>query len=142
MSSVDGWLRIFSDVITIRLAHKQSIDHKLLAILRQLCKDGNIKIFRDPLGNPIGYAAWLCVNKESLIHIRFNLSIPPFHHEWNEGYLMVLYDVAYVPGWHKLAGDLFRDFIKSQRFVAIIRRSKLKIWTRFKNKYKYLIFTN
>ena len=136
----DSYLSIFSDVVTVKILCKTPIETNLLFRLRQSARDGNIKIFRDPLGNPVGYAAWFSINKESLVQMSNSKSLPSFPHEWNEGYLRTLYDVNYAPGWNKLAGDLFRDFIKSNRLIVTMRRSGVKIWFRCKNKYRCIKF--
>ena len=96
---------------------------------------GNIKVFYDEGNQLLGYIAWASMNKESLNLLKQSPYLPRYSYEFNEGKLMVIFDVVLHPISSKKAQNALVQYLKEKRFVAILKRKKLHTWTRKKGKH-------
>lgn len=74
--------KYYSEIIGIR--HQLGLDTSatLLNMLSHSIQNGNIHIFTFANSRPIGYVAWISLNKESFRMAIKTRSIPPYMHEW------------------------------------------------------------
>lgn len=121
---------VFSRVIDIRISSALNTPAHLLAALKNSAMSGQIEVFNSTANNPIAYVAWANVNKESFLMMSKTKQMPPFFYEWNEGKLMVIYDVVFLPKWGTLAKAELLNFLLQKRFVAFLKRGRLHLWTK------------
>lgn len=128
-----SWL--FSKVVDIRSASVLETSSHLLSALKNSAENGKIKVFSSGSHSFFAYLAWAEVNKESLVLMGKTKQMPPFLYEWNEGRLMVIYDVVFLPKWGVLAKREILQFLRQVRVVAFLKRGNLHIWSRRRRGY-------
>jgi hemolysin-activating ACP:hemolysin acyltransferase len=123
----ENHVNLLNDVTSIRVSRALDTAHMHLAMLTQSLNNNQIKIFKTVGNEPIGYIAWLRLNKESMSLVLKTNSFPPYPYEWSEGKLMLIYDAVFTPGWERSAREKLLEFILMQRFVAFFKRGKVRI---------------
>jgi hemolysin-activating ACP:hemolysin acyltransferase len=131
----DRWAHI-RDIIDVRCRSGLVTPPQLLSLLKNSAHDGRVAVLRSPTKAPIGYFAWASVTKEGLRHVIRSKQMPPFSYEWNEGRLMVVYDVVIAPGWQLIGRKALLKKLKKQRFVAFLKRQNLHVWQKHKGKHQ------
>jgi len=130
MSKDNRILSIFKSVTAIRAQSGLITESQLLTALTNSAWNENIKVFNSPFGTPIAYVAWASVNKESFQWMSKTRQMPPFPYEWNEGKLVIIYDIVFSPLWGKAARKELLRFLSEKRFIAYLKRGRLHVWTR------------
>lgn len=132
------------DALRIRCMRNMETSRDDLSALLVASEYGNIKVFYDEGNQLLGYIAWASMNKESLNLLKQSPYLPRYPYEFNEGKLMVIFDVVLNPIYSKKAKSVLVQYLKEQRFVAILKRNKLHAWIRAKGKHvrKFFIHDN
>lgn len=136
MKSSDNSFISISDCIDVRCMKQLDTHHPLLGPIKNAAKDQRIKVFFSSTKTPIGYIAWAHLNKEALIMMSKTIKMPPYPHEWNEGKLMVVFDVVFAPQWEKIAKGKLIRFLNKQRFFAFTRRGKFRAYLKINGRHK------
>jgi hypothetical protein len=123
-------------LIYTRIVAKLETSPDLLGRLVQSCENENIFIFKSAMKKPIGYIAWIRVCKETYLMMQKTNRLPSYAYENNEGYLPVIYDVVFLPGWEKYCKEQLAMFIGNNRLIGRIRRNKFRSWNIFDSKLR------
>lgn len=85
----------------------------------------------------IGYLAWMRIDKESLLFSLKTGLLPAHPKEWNEGRIMLLYDIVFLNRWEWHARDKAIEFLAKQRMIGYYRNNKVKTIERPERLLKY-----
>lgn len=140
MSEWQAQAELFSSLSAVRCRNNLDTPAPLLNILSHSGRNQNIHPFKTVMGEPIGYVAWICVNRESFLMTSKTKTLPPYAYEWNEGKLVIIYDVVFSDGWNEIAKEMLMDFIKRQRLVGYLKRGRFNVIYRQQGKLKKVIF--
>jgi hypothetical protein len=114
-------------VVQMRAMTRRQTPPELLGRLAQSCGNGNICVVRTAMQRPIGYFAWIRVCKESFRLIRETNGLPALYYENNEGYLPVIYDFVFLPGFEAYCKRELRGFIRRKRLVGRHRNIRFRV---------------
>ncbi|MFO1369521.1 MAG: hypothetical protein U1F46_11050 [Marinagarivorans sp.] len=128
--------KYYSEIIGIR--HQLGLDTSatLLNMLSHSIQNGNIHIFTFANSRPIGYVAWISLNKEAFRMALKTHALPPYMHEWNEGHLTLIYDVCFLNNWGSVAKQQLIALMRKKHFFAYFKRRRIGAFYRQKGKLK------
>lgn len=124
------FLKNMLEIVRIRSSRGVETPPELLVMLTEAAKDGRLEIFNYKKNRPMGYVAWLNASKESVCLFKRTGVLPRLPHEWNEGKIMVLFDVCFLPGWERLARKHLITYLSGKRCIFYRKRGGVKCFSR------------
>lgn len=112
-----------------RVPTREPIDDELLRWLKHSAASDACEIFLDQWQRPIGYVCWAGVDLESLCRLARTGVWPCLPHEWQEGSLALLLDLAICPGSFNAARGQLRAFLRRHPQGAYVRQDLLTLYS-------------
>jgi|GEM_PF-563114 len=130
MLETKGAFSSLSEIIEVRCMCGLDTPAPLLAALRASALENRVTVFYSAVKTPIAYIAWANLDKDSFSMVSKTRRMPLYPYEWNEGKLMLIYDVAWAPQWMLIAKKSLLKFLLKKRFISFIKHNRLHVWSR------------
>lgn len=98
--------------------------------LRNSAANAAAIILKNVLHRPIGYVAWACVNKESILRLSTLGKFPSYMYEWNEGGIFLLLDVVIDADSRRYGLSELKRILSTKRAVVFSRKKKCRLYLR------------
>lgn len=112
-----------TDLIELRSRCAETIDSSLISWLTDSVISMTFLFVEDGLDRSVGYCAWAAVNKESAARFVNFGHLPIYGHEWLEGDIALILDVAALPSWGRVVGRAARDRLMRDYVEVLYRRN-------------------
>lgn len=115
-----------SNISEIRVLLNLNTPPHLLQNLIGSVLDNRYKILKTHLNIPIGYLAWMNINEDTLSLCNNKNCLPRYSYEHNDGNILLLHDVTYLPHWQIIAREMIFDFLQNHNAAYYFKRGKLR----------------
>lgn len=122
--------KLFMDVMQVRFIHAVDTPTILQQRLLQSCIDGRIRVIKSEQGNLLGYLAWANVTRETMNMLIAIQQLPLYPYEWNDGKLMLIYDIFINRYWQAEAHREIRQYITRRRFYSYFNNGRITLLLR------------
>lgn len=115
---------ILYNVTKIRMVNQLDTTAVLQTRLVNAAAKDFIHIFRNETGDPIGYAAWAKVSRETLNVVFKTQQLPILPYEWHDGRIKLIFDIVVSNEWAFLARYQLFLYLRKHRLFAYYKNNR------------------
>lgn len=124
----------FGEAMNLRALKRLDTPVPDLERLILAAQSGILDILWAEMGRPIGYIACANISKETLRLILRGGHAPKYPYEWNEGGILLIYEVVLLAEWNLFARRQLIEKIRRSRAVVFARRGRMRVYVRRRNR--------
>lgn len=115
----------FSLICDFRSEYPNVTTPEQLRWIKYSVQSGNYYIFRNKLEQPVGYAIWAKVCRETLARLVRTGVYPQYYYEWNEGRIPLLLDLFMIDRLTLLNRIQLNWVKRRHKALSYVRRGRL-----------------